>query len=319
VKRILISGWTGNTGSRILARAARRWPDAAFVGVTRQKAAPPPAELSDRFRVAVAPLEDEAALEKAAFAHAGIPAYDLVLHTAHVHFTPPILRLSEHYGVPRVLLIHTTGMYSRYREYGARYREIDDAVTTRAGSGPCWTILRPTMIYGNSRDHNLHKMIRAISRSPIFPLFGDGGATFQPVHVEDVADAAMTVLETPACRWRAYDLSGGTVATYKEMVTLISSLLNRRPFLLPIPLPVALALAGLGERLRPGGVGVSREQIRRLQEDKAFSHADATQDFGFRPRRLSEGLAEEIALMRAEGLLPGMASRSGSPGPAAAE
>ncbi len=321
MKRVLISGWTGNTGSKILARAALRWPDASFVGLTRQRTALPPAELSDRFRVAFAPLEDEAALERAAFGSGETSTYDLVLHTAHVHFTPQMMRLAERYGVPRVLLIHTTGMYSKYREYGARYREIDDAVTSQVVTGPCWTILRPTMIYGNSRDHNLHKMIRAICRLPIFPLFGDGGATFQPVHVEDVADAAMTILETPACRWRAYDLSGGTVATYKEMMLLICRLLNRRPLLLPVPLPAALALASIGERLRPGGVGVSREQIRRLGENKAFSHADAARDFGFTPRSLHEGLAEEISLMRSEGLLPETetGAKRGSPGSAAAE
>ena len=301
MKRILITGWTGNTGSHILARAARRWPSAHFVGVTRRTGATPPPEITDRFRVAVAPLEDKAELEKAAFSES---AFDLVLHVAQVHYTPQIMRLSEKYGVPRLLLIHTTGMYSHYREYGAHYREIDDAVMARGESGPCWTILRPTMIYGNRRDHNLHKLILAISRSPVFPLFGDGSAAFQPVHVEDVADAALTVLDNPLCRWRAYDLSGATVATYREILNMIGNLLRRRPLLLPVPLPLALAIVSLGERLRPGGVGVSLEQVRRLQENKAYSHAEATADFGFCPRGLEEGLAQEIALLRSDGLLP---------------
>jgi hypothetical protein len=49
---------------------------------------------------------------------------------------------------------------------------------------------------------------------------------------------------------------------------------------------------------------VTREQVRRLQENKAFSHAAAAGDFGFNPRRLEEGLAQEIALLRQEGVLP---------------
>lgn len=315
MRRILITGWTGNTGGLILERAARRWPDAVFVGVTRQSGAAVPPALAHRFHCAVAPLEDQSALEQAVFLQKGAPGFDLVLHIAHMHFTPSVLQLAERYGVPRVLLIHTTGMYSRYREYGARYREIDDAVTSRVNSGPCWTILRPTMIYGNARDHNLHKLIRAISRSPVFPLPGDGRATFQPVHIEDVADAAITALGTPACRWRAYDLSGATVATYREILTLIHNLLDRRRLTLQIPLPLAIALAGLGERLRPGGIGVSVEQVRRLQEDKAYSHASAAQDFGFNPRSLREGLAQEIALLQAEGLLPLPARRDQEPSP----
>ncbi|MES2460361.1 MAG: NAD-dependent epimerase/dehydratase family protein [Armatimonadota bacterium] len=303
MKWILISGWTGNTGSLILQKAARRWPEATFVGITRQRETLPPPELSHRFQTAVAPLEDEAALEQAAFAGRERAGFDLILHVAHVHFTPQVLRLAERYGVPRVLLIHTTGMYSKYREYGARYREIDDAVTARVDEGPCWTILRPTMIYGNARDHNLHKLILTLSRTPVFPLFGNGSATFQPVHVEDVADAAITALDTPVCRWRAYDISGATVATYKEIVKIIGDLLDRKPLLVPIPLPAALVAAGLGERLRPGGLGVSVEQVRRLQEDKAYPHTLAAHDFGFAPRSLAEGLAQEVALLQSEGIL----------------
>jgi nucleoside-diphosphate-sugar epimerase len=319
MKRILITGWRGNTGSLILERAARRWPEATFVGITRTEDVPPPPGLSGRFQSVAAPLDDEAALEKAAFSHNAASSFDLVLHVAHVHFTPPIMCLSEKYGVPRVLLIHTTGMYSQYREYGARYKQIDDAVTARAESGPCWTILRPTMIYGNSRDHNLHKLILALARSPIFPLFGDGSAAFQPVHVEDVADAAITVLDSPTCHWRAYDLSGATVATYKEIVMLIAGLLGRKPVLIPIPLPIALAAARFGERLRPRGIGVSVEQVQRLQENKAYSHSLAARDFGFRPRSLEQGLIEEIALLRSEHLIPALSARGESSSPAAAE
>ncbi|MBC8101999.1 MAG: NAD-dependent epimerase/dehydratase family protein [Cytophagales bacterium] len=309
-KRILITGWTGNTGSRILERAARRWPSADFVGVTRREDASPPAEIAGRFHVAVTPLEDETALEQAAFADHS--PFDLILHVAHVHFTPPVMRLAEKWNARRVLLVHTTGMYSRYQQYGARYRDIDDTITRRTESGPCWTILRPTMIYGNARDHNLHKLILAVARAPVLPLPGDGSAVFQPVHVEDVADAALAALENPICRFRAYDLSGATVATYREMLTLIGGLLDRQPVLVPVPVPLALLLAGAGERLRPGGIGIRVEQVRRLAENKAYSHAAAAADFGFSPRTLSTGLAEEIALLRAEGRLPAATGRGAS-------
>lgn len=309
MKRILITGWTGNTGGQILRRAANRWPEARFVGITRRTEAVLPKgleELEGRFCSVVAALEEEAAVERAAFP-AGAPPYDLLLHIAHVRHTPGMMRLAERHGVPRVLLMHTTGMYSRYQEYGSLYREIDDAVTARGGGTlPCWTILRPTMIYGNRQDHNMHKLIRALACWPAFPVFGDGSATFQPVHVEDVADAALAVLENPDCRCRAYDLSGATVMTYREILETITRLLGRRQSvrLVPVPTPVALAAARIGEQVRPGrGLGVTVEQVRRLQESKAYSHAAASADFGFRPRGLEEGLAQEIQLLAAEGLI----------------
>ena len=48
---------------------------------------------------------------------------------------------------------------------------------------------------------------------------------------------------------------------------------------------------------------VRREQILRLQEDKAYSHEEAKRDLGFTPRNLEAGLQKEIELMRCQGII----------------
>jgi nucleoside-diphosphate-sugar epimerase len=265
--------------------------------------------MEGRFRVAVAGLEDAAAVEAAAFTGMAEP-YDVLLHVAHIRHTPVLMRLAESHAVRRVVLVHTTGMYSRFQEYGARYREIDSAILSRpADATPPWTILRPTMIYGNAapnrasgRDHNLHRVILALARWPIFPVIG-ARALFQPVHVDDVAAAVVAVAGCAACGGQAFDISGATVASYGEILTTIAELLDRRPILMPVPMGAAEAAVMLGERLTRGRVPITVEQIRRLQEDKVFDHNSATTAFGFRPRGLRDGIAEEIARLRSAGLL----------------
>jgi hypothetical protein len=42
---------------------------------------------------------------------------------------------------------------------------------------------------------------------------------------------------------------------------------------------------------------VTAEQIRRLAEDKAFSYADASRDFGFAPRSFDDGVTREAHAM----------------------
>jgi hypothetical protein len=75
---------------------------------------------------------------------------------------------------------------------------------------------------------------------------------------------------------------------------------GRRLLLLPLPLRSTAAVAGLWQRtgLAPR---ISSEQVMRLTEDKAFSFDEARRDWGYSPRGLSEGLAEEVRLLREAG------------------
>ncbi len=47
-----------------------------------------------------------------------------------------------------------------------------------------------------------------------------------------------------------------------------------------------------------GRRGISEEQVLRLNEDKAFSHAEAARDLDYRPRGPEEGLRGLAALLR---------------------
>lgn len=64
-------------------------------------------------------------------------------------------------GVSRVVFVNTTGMFRRYRRYAAEYRRIEEQTVT---SGLDYTIIRPTIINDNARDHNIHKLLRIVNR-----------------------------------------------------------------------------------------------------------------------------------------------------------
>jgi hypothetical protein len=50
--------------------------------------------------------------------------------------------------------------------------------------------------------------------------------------------------------------------------------------------------------LIPGLPRISREQVLRLNEDKAFSHREAVSDFGYQPTPLADVLEQEVRLYR---------------------
>ena len=46
---------------------------------------------------------------------------------------------------------------------------------------------------------------------------------------------------------------------------------------------------------------IKAEQVLRLNEEKAFSHAEAAQVFGYAPMAFEQGIRQEVALFRSGG------------------
>lgn len=301
---ILITGWRGPTGNAIVRALAAKFPERHFVGLSRPEKRPdaPDADVTARINSEeIADLYDEAAVS-AAFAKYG-ERIGVVVHVAHISFTPMILRQAEAFDVPQSVLVHTTGIHSRYKQYTEGYRLVEDALFAKPPTRTAYTILRPTMIYGTPRDRNMHKLVGHIARKRPLPLFGGAPGRMQPIHVDDLAMGVAGAAGNSVALNKAYDLSGGSMITYREAVETIGGELNIRPVLVPIPLAVGLPMARLAEKILKHSP-ITEEQILRLQEDKCYSHADATRDLGFSPCSFAEGIRQEIALMRAAGLIP---------------
>src|SRR5215216_1271967 len=105
---------------------------------------------------------------------------DALLHVAGIEYAPSVGRA----GVERVLIVGSTSAHSAYAFRSAPKLRMEELVR---GSGLAWTILRPSMIYGSERDRNVHRLLRFLDRSPVFPIFGPGTNLWQPVYHEDCA------------------------------------------------------------------------------------------------------------------------------------
>ena len=95
---------------------------------------------------------------------------------------------------------------------------------------------------------------------------------------------------------RAYNIAGKHALTYNQVIDTVAAQLGRRIWKLHLPAgPFIRILEGLEQaRLR---LPIKSEQVRRLNEDKAFSYQDAHNDFGFTPRSFEEGIRLELLEM----------------------
>jgi nucleoside-diphosphate-sugar epimerase len=105
------------------------------------------------------------------------------------------------------------------------------------------------------------------------------------------------VLNHPHTIGRDYNLSGGQVLTYNQVIETAARALGRSPLILHLPAQPIIYLLETLERFHLP-LPLKGEQIRRLNEDKTFSHSFAQQDFGYHPRGFARGIAMEVELLK---------------------
>ena len=149
--------------------------------------------------------------------------------------------------------------------------------------GAAATMLRPTLVYGRGRDATLSRIAALAQRHGRFPLPRHAGGLRQPVHVDDLAEAAFAASQSAAARGRAYDLPGGETVSYREMVGRVLACLEPPAKLVELPMPLfRLALRVARSR------GIARDltgaAVQRMREDLVFDAGPARRDFGYAPR-----------------------------------
>lgn len=148
--------------------------------------------------------------------------------------------------------------------------------------GMRWIILRPTMIYGVGLDRNLTPIARRALHSRLFPI-PPGRGLRQPVHAQDVAQAALSAMRNEAVASRIIEIGGGERLRADEMFRRVRASLDRPTLPLAVP-SVALPLAS---RLLPR----LRGALSRLDQDLVADNTVATEVLGVHPRQFRPTMA----------------------------
>jgi nucleoside-diphosphate-sugar epimerase len=178
------------------------------------------------------------------------------------------------------------------RDVARRLAEAEAALFAAAAArGTAATVLRPTLVYGAGRDATLSVIAAMARRHGRFVLPRSAAGLRQPVHVDDLADAALAAWAAPATHQRAYAVGGGEVLSYDRMVARVLHALAPPATLHRVPTPLftgVLRLAHATGRLR----GLNAEALRRMRADLVFDLAPARRDFGYAPRAFAPLAAE---------------------------
>ncbi|WP_460814230.1 NAD-dependent epimerase/dehydratase family protein [Luteimonas pelagia] len=154
---------------------------------------------------------------------------------------------------------------------------------TARAKGAAATVLRPTLVYGAGTDRTLSRIAAIARRTRVFPLPADAVGLRQPVHVDDLAIAALAACGSRACDGNAYAVPGGETLPYRDMVARVLAVLDRPARVATLPPALFRALLAAAQAL---GVarGLGATAVARMRDDLVFDTAPARRDFDYRPR-----------------------------------
>lgn len=289
---LLVTGITGHTGKYFLKELIKNEYKGPIRCIVR--------ETSDTFLLDNSGLNIEKAignLDDKEFINNAMKGVDIIVHIYNIHHSPTIVKYAIENSVKRAILVHTTGIYSEYKNASKEYKIIEEKISELTNYSNCptsVTILRPSMIYGDLCDKNMSKFIKMVDRVRIMPVINGGNNLIQPVNARDLGKIFYTILISKnKTTGKNYDLSGEKPIKMIDVFRIISKELNKKTNYINIPLGLGTFMAKLLKTVTLGKVDFI-EKVQRMGEDRSYSHENASIDFGYKPIPFEEGIRIEV-------------------------
>lgn len=219
---------------------------------------------------------------------------DTIIHIVQMRYSPIVVDVANNVNAKRLIIVGTTGIYSNYRLYSAEYEKAEEYIENECQVP--YVILRPTMIYGSSKDKNVHKLVNFMNKYHFFPIFGNGKGKMQPIYYKDLSRALYFVYKKEEISNESYNLAGKNELEYRELLKITADELNKKVIILKIPYFITKILVYFYNKVfkKPK---IKLEQVKRLTEDKVFDYSKAEKEFGFKPISFQEGIRKQIKSM----------------------
>ncbi|MDH5452907.1 MAG: complex I NDUFA9 subunit family protein [Paracoccaceae bacterium] len=213
-----------------------------------------------------------------------------------------IARLAKAGGVTSLVHISAIGADAGSESDYCRTKAGGEAAVLEAF--PTAMILRPSVIFGP--EDGFFNRFAGLSRfGPILPLVG-ANTRFQPVYVENVAEAA--VLGATGAATGVYEIGGPEAQTFRALMQRMLGVINRRRLIVNMPFWKARILAWVCDmaQVMSGGLIhnglLTRDQVKTLRLDNVVGDkAKGLSDLGIVPTPMEAVLPDYLWRFRPSG------------------
>ncbi|MCH8321917.1 MAG: complex I NDUFA9 subunit family protein [Proteobacteria bacterium] len=170
---------------------------------------------------------------------------------------------------------------------------------------PKAVILRPSIIFGP--NDSFFNLFAKMAKIPVLPIPVVGPKTrFQPVYVEDVAEAVIrAVMNSGKYQGNIYQLGGPEVYTFRELLDYMLEVIGVKKFIAPIPFPMAGFFGWwfqLWAKFLPITPPLTLDQVQLLKNDNVVSAtAKGFEAFGIKPTSITSVVPGYLVRFRPRG------------------
>ncbi len=214
-----------------------------------------------------------------------------------------IARIAAELGVGHLVQLSAIGADAESASAYARSKAAGEAAVQEAF--PAAVILRPSVVFG-SEDQFFNRFAAMSRFGPILPVVG-AETKFQPVYVDDVAQAAVKAVLGEAAPG-IYELGGPDVHSFRELMQKMLQVVQRRRLIVNIPFFAARIMGSVFDLLQTVTLGlftnglITRDQVRNLARDNVVSpRARGLADLGIAPTPIDAVLPEYLWRYRPSG------------------
>ncbi len=162
----------------------------------------------------------------------------------HTYLPNLIAKFAKEKKVPQLIHVSSLGIddakdsnYAKSKIEGEKnvFNNFENAV-----------ILKPSIVYSVD-DNFTTNFMSLLSNLPFMPLYYSGLTKFAPIHVSDLANIILSVVEKNIKKMKI-ECVGPEIFTFKEIMEKLLYAINKKRFLIPIPLSFAKISAKILEK-----------------------------------------------------------------------
>lgn len=296
IRQVCVLGGSGFVGSAIVHKLSAAGYDVKVL--TRRRERAKHLILLPYVQVIECDIMDDAALSQQIAGCDAVINLVGILHerskfsfdSVHHELAERVAKLCRRHKVGR--LLHMSALQAAVDAPSAYLRSKaagENAVVAEAGDTRI-TIFRPSVIFGRG-DSFLNLFANLVKLMPVIAL-AKPDARFQPVWVEDVAQAFVNSLDNPATQGKVYELGGPRVYTLRELIEFVVFVLGKKRKVVGLNDKLSYYQAYMLEKM-PIKL-MTRDNLASMEVD-SVANGEFPAVFGFKPTALEAVVPEYLA------------------------
>ncbi len=201
---------------------------------------------------------------------------DVLIHAAKFELLEKISSKLTEQGITRVIAFDSEHIF----------KKPESLPEPEVNNIPDMTTLYPNICYGVGFGSSIARMADIIRRFGKLVIYKKGSGVRNPVNAQDIADAAIAIIDNPVTYRKTYNLGGDEFITYHDMLMKLFEYIGKPARLIKIPaFSAILSFLGIIYQLPD----LNADIALRMNRDLISDNTAAAEDFSYNPRKFLEG------------------------------